>query len=314
MDAAALVVGVDVSKHTLDVVVGSSGRVRQFTNDGAGIDRCITLFSSEKDVLLIVEATGGFEHALVAAATTKGISVVVVNPRQVRDFARSTGQLAKTDQIDARMLALFGERVRPEPRPLPDETLAALQALVARRVQIIEMLVAERNRLGFSRDTYVRRSITQHVRWLERQLVDVDRDLGSAIKSSPIWRAKDDLLRSVPGVGPVTSRTLLAQLPELGAISRKQIAALVGVAPLAKDSGLMRGKRLVWGGRAPVRAALYMAALVASRCNPTIKAFYVRLLAAGKPKKVALVACAHKLLLILNAMARTSTPWTPALG
>jgi transposase len=227
----------------------------------------------------------------------------------VRDFAKSTGQLAKTDRLDAHVLALFAERVRPEPRPLPDAAAHALTGLLARRRQLLEMLTAERNRLGTAVPA-VRRSLTAHIRWLERQLGDVDRDLDAAVKASPLWRAKEDLLRSVPGIGRVVSRTLIANLPELGQLDRKRIAALVGVAPLARDSGTLRGRRLVWGGRAPVRAVLYMGALVASRRNPVIRAFYARLVAAGKPKKVALTACMRKLLTIANAIMRTHTPWT----
>jgi transposase len=218
------------------------------------------------------------------------------------------GKLAKTDSIDAHVLALFAERVRPPIRPLPDEALRTLDALLTRRRQLIEMLVAERNRLAHALPP-VEKSLKQHIRWLERRLADVDSDLDQTIQQSPVWRAKEDLLRSVPGVGPIVSRTLLADLPELGALNRKQIAALVGVAPLAKDSGTLRGKRMVWGGRAPVRAVLYMGALIASRHNPVIRDFYQRLVAAGKPKKVALTACMRKLLVILNTMVRNNTRW-----
>jgi transposase len=259
----------------------------------------------------VLEATGGFEHAVVAALAAAGLPVVVANPRQVRDFARATGQLAKTDAIDAQVLALFAERVRPEPRRLPDEAAQALDALLTRRRQLLDMLVAEKNRLGFARPV-VRRGITQHIRWLERRLGDVDHELGQMIEHSPVWRATDDLLRSVPGVGPVLSRTLLGELPELGQLNRKQIAALVGVAPLARDSGTLRGKRVVWGGRAPIRTVLYMSTLAAARCNPVIRAFYLHLRAAGKPAKVALTACMRKLLVILNAMVRANTHWQQA--
>jgi transposase len=239
--------------------------------------------------------------------------VVIVNPRQVRDFARSTGQLAKTDRIDARMLALFAERVRPTPKPLPDEAAQELDALLTRRRQLLEMIVAEKNRFSSAAIT-LRKGIREHIRYLERHLKGVDVEIEERVHNSPIWQAKEDLLRSVPGVGPVLSRTLIAELPELGQLTEKQIAALVGVAPLARDSGKMRGRRLVWGGRAPVRAVLYMAALVASRNNPVIRAFYLRLRAAGKPPKVALTACMRKLLVILNAMVRASTPWNPGLA
>ena len=234
--------------------------------------------------------------------------MVVANPRQVRDFAKATGQLAKTDRLDANLLALFAERVQPTPRPLPDAALQALEALITRRRQLLDMVTAERNRLEHA-SASIRRNITDHLRWLARRVAAVDRDLDDTIQKSPVWRAKEDLLRTVPGIGPVVSRTLLADLPELGQLNRKQIAALVGVAPLARDSGTLRGKRTVWGGRAPVRAVLYMGALVAARRNTVIKAFYLRLIAAGKPKKVALIACMRKLLTILNAMMRTNTTW-----
>ncbi len=256
----------------------------------------------------MLEATGGYEAALVAALAAAGLPVVVANPRQVRDFARATGQLAKTDALDAQILALFAERVRPTPRPLPDESVRALDALITRRRQLLGMLTAERNRLLIAPPA-VRRDVQQHIRFLERRIREADDDLHTAVKASPAWRVRDDLLQSVPGVGRVVSFTLLAELPELGRLSRKEIAALVGVAPLACDSGTLRGKRLVYGGRAPVRAVLYMAALVASRRNPVIRAFYERLRAAGKPAKVALTACMRKLLTILNAMARSGTPW-----
>jgi transposase len=237
----------------------------------------------------------------------------VVNPRQVRDFARATGELAKTDRLDAGILALFAERIRPEVRPLADEALEALDALLTRRRQLLEMLQAERNRQGqvFGRGTkVVKQSLKAHIAYLERELRMTDTELGRAVRESPVWREKEELYRSVPGVGRVMALALLAELPELGQLNRKQIAKLAGVAPLARDSGTLRGKRLIYGGRATLRATLYMAALVASRRNPVIRAFYLRLLAAGKPKKLALTACMRKLLTILNAMARTQTPWS----
>jgi transposase len=302
-------VGVDVAKAELVWAVRPSDASGTAANDEAGIAHLVQGLRRLAPTLVVLEATGGHERALVAALATAELPVVVANPRQVRDFAKSTGQLAKTDRLDADILALFAERVRPEPRPLPDAAAHALTGLLARRRQLLEMLTAERNRLGTAVPA-VRRSLTAHIRWLERQLDDVDRDLDAAVKASPVWRAKEDLLRSVPGIGRVVSRTLIANLPELGHLDRKQIAALVGVAPLARDSGTLRGRRLVWGGRAPVRAVLYMGALVASRRNPVIRAFYLRLVAAGKPKKVALTACMRKLLTIVNAMMRTHTPWT----
>jgi transposase len=234
--------------------------------------------------------------------------VAVVPPRQVRDFAKAVGQLAKTDALDAALLARFAEAVRPPPRPLPAAAQQELAALLARRRQVVAMLTAERQRLGPARPA-VRERLRAHVRWLERELADLDDDLGRTLRASPVWRAKEDLLRSVPGVGRVVALTLLAELPELGTLDRKRIAALVGVAPVACDSGALRGKRLVWGGRGRVRAALYMAALTATRHNPALRAFYARLLRAGKAKKVALTACMHKLLLILNAIVHAGAPW-----
>jgi transposase len=293
------------------VAVRPSGQHWQLANEEAALTTLLARLQPLAPTLVVLEATGGFEHAVAAALATAGVPIVVANPRQVRDFARSTGQLAKTDAIDAQTLALFAERVRPVPRPLPDAAAQALDAVLTRRRQLLEMLTAERNRLGLARSPVVRR-IRHHIRWLERELADVDRDLGRLIEQSPVWRAKDDLLQSVPGVGPVVSRTLLGELPELGRLTHKQIAALVGVAPLARDSGMRRGTRCVWGGRAPVRAVLYMGALVATRWNPVIRSFYQRLRTAGKPKKVALVACMRKLLTILNAMARTETYWRHA--
>jgi len=308
MTGPAVFVGIDVAKATLDIALRPSGERWQLPNEDAALAPLLARLTPAAPALIVLEATGGFEHAVVAALAAVGLPVVVANPRQVRDFARATGQLAKTDAIDAQVLALFAERVRPAPRSLPDEAAQALDAVLTRRRQLLEMLGAERNRLGLARAP-VRRGITHHIRWLERQLADVDHDLGQRIEASPVWRATDNLLQSVPGVGPIVSRTLLGELPELGRLTRKQIAALVGVAPLARDSGTLRGKRLVWGGRAPLRTVLYMGALVATRYNPVIRAFYHRLRAAGKPAKVALTACMRKLLVILNAMVRTNTHW-----
>jgi transposase len=313
MSDPAVCVGIDVAKATLDIVVRPSGERWQLANAEAALSDLVSRLRALAPTLVVLEATGGFEHATVAALAAAGLPVVVANPRQVRDFARATGQLAKTDIIDAAILALFAERVRPAPRPLPDDAAQALDAVLARRRQLLEMLVAEKNRLGFARPP-VRKGIQQHIRWLEHQLGDVDDELGRLVEQSPLWRARDNLLQSVPGIGPVVSRTLLGELPELGQLNRKQIAALVGVAPLARDSGTLRGRRLVWGGRAPVRAALYMGALVATRWNPVIRAFYQRLRAAGKPAKVALVACMRKLLTILNAMVRSNTTWNARIA
>jgi transposase len=311
-NAAPVFVGIDVAKADLAVAVRPQTEAWLVPNDDKGIQDLVARLRTVAPTLLVLEATGGYERPLVAALAAAGFPLVVANPRQVRDFARATGQLAKTDSIDASILALFAERVRPEPRPLSDDATQALDALLTRRRQLLEMLVAERNRLTHARPA-IRRDIAQHVRWLERRLHDVDTDLDQAIQTSPVWRAKENLLRSAPGVGPVLSRTLIGDLPELGTLNRKQIAALVGVAPLARDSGTLKGKRLVWGGRAPVRAVLYMAALVATRRNPIIRRFYQRLLATGKPKKLALTACMRKLLTILNAMMRTQTTWRQPL-
>ncbi len=308
MMTPGLFVGIDVAKAELVVAIRPGGERWSVPNDDTGVERLRDHVRRLAPTLVVLEATGGYEYAIVAALAAVQLPLVVANPRQVRDFARATGQLAKTDRIDADTLALFAERVRPDPRPLTDEATRALDGRLTRRRQVVEMLTAERNRLTHALPT-IRRDITQHIRWLERRLHEVDRDLDHTIQASPVWRATENLLRSAPGVGPILSRTLLGELPELGILNRKQIAALVGVAPLARDSGTLKGKRLVWGGRAPVRAALYMGALVASRRNPVIRAFYQRLLAAGKPKKLALTACMRKLLTILNAMMRTQTVW-----
>ena len=301
-------VGIDVSKAALDIATHPTAQCWQSPNDEPGIRDLVQRLRQLRPALLVLEATGGYEQPVAAACAAAGLPVVVANPRQVRDFAKATGQLAKTDTIDAAILALFAARVQPAVRPLPEAEVQMLDALLTRRRQLLEMLTAEKNRLEHARPP-IRRGITTHIRWLQRRIQDVDDDLDTTIQQSPIWRAKENLLRSVPGIGPVISRTLLGELPELGTLSHKQIAALVGVAPLNRDSGTLRGRRLVWGGRAPVRAALFMGALVAARRNPVIRSFYQRLLAAGKPKKVALTACMRKLLIILNAMARTNTPW-----
>lgn len=308
MTASPIFVGVDVAKETLDVGLRPSGEGWSVTNEEAGVTALVARLRSLSPALVVCEATGGFERAVIAALAAAGLPVVVANPRQVRDFARATGQLAKTDRLDAGILALFAERVRPTPRPLPDDAAQLLDAVLTRRRQLLEMLTAEKNRLGFAPKP-LHRGIQAHIRWLERQLDDVTKELAGLIEASPVWRAKDDLLQSVPGVGPIVSYTLLGELPELGTLSHKQIAALAGVAPLARDSGTLRGKRIVWGGRASVRTALFMAALCGRRWNPALKVFYDRLIAAGKPKKVALIACARKLLTILNAMMRNNTHW-----
>jgi transposase len=307
-------IGIDVAKRQLDIADGPSGERWSAANDLAGIAGLVERLKASGPVALIVlEATGGYEIPVVAALTAAALPVVVVNARQVRDFARAVGKLAKTDAIDAAVLAHFAEAVRPELRALPDDLTQTLQGWLARRRQLLEMLLAEEQRLAIAARS-IRPQIQQHVEWLRSQLRGVDAELQSLIRQSPIWREHENLLRTVPGVGPVLATTLLADLPELGRLNRKQIAALVGVAPLNRDSGLQRGSRHIWGGRAPVRSALYMATVSAVRCNAVIRAFFERLCAAGKPKKVALTACMRKLLTILNAMMHTHTSWQPALA
>ena len=307
MSKGSIFVGIDVSKTQLDLAMRPAGRFSA-PNDEAGCAQVLERLRAVSPTLVVMEATGGLEIPLTGVLAAAGVPVAVVNPRQVRDFAKATGQLAKTDVLDAQVLAHFAEVIRPDPRPLPDEQTQILAAILARRRQLIEMLTAEKNRLGSAR-TPVRTSLRTHITWLERELAHTDTALAHAIQASPVWRENDDLLRSAPGVGPVLTTTLLADLPELGTLGHKQMAALVGVAPLNRDSGRWRGKRTVWGGRGQVRAVLYMAALVATRFNPVIRVFYQRLLAAGKAKKVALTACMHKLLTILNAMMKHRTPW-----
>ena len=312
MSPAKVYVGIDVAKDWLDVAQRPGGEAWRVASDETGVAALVERLKGVRPTLVVLEATGGLQIPAVAALAAAGLRTVVVNPRQVRQFAGATGRLAKTDAIDAQGLTQFGEAVRPEVRPLPDAATQELSALVARRRQLIEMLTAEKNRLRLAAEK-VRPNIGAHIRWLEGELLDLEGGLGDVIRSSPVWRERDNLLRSVPGVGPVLSSVLLADLPELGKLSRKEVAALVGVAPLNRDSGLFRGRRQVWGGRSHVRTALYMATLVASRHNPAIKSFYQRLLSAGKAKKVALTACMRKLLTILNAMMRHQAPWQHAL-
>ncbi len=310
MAQAVVYVGIDVAQQRLDVSVGAEGEMWHVGNDVVGIavlrERLVALAPAR----VVLEATGGLERGLVAALDAAGLSVSVVNPRQVRHFARAAGRLAKTDVIDAQMLARFGKVMQPPVRPLPDAQTQALREVVTRRRRVVTMLTAERNYLAHA-TRWVRRQVKQSIAGLQRQLEALDRELKRLIQASLVWRAQAHLLSSVPGVGAVTATCLLAELPELGTLNRKQIAALVGVAPHNRDSGNYRGKRSVWGGRAPVRASLYMATLVATRYNAVIKAFYVRLCAAGKPKKVALTACMRKLLTTLNHMLRTQSPWKP---
>ena len=301
-------VGIDVSKAQMDVAVRPTGERWVVSYDDAGVAELVSRMVDLEPALVLMESTGGLELSLVAALAAAALPVVVVNPRQVRDFARATGTLAKTDALDAAVLAHFADVVRPSVRPLKDAETQVLSSLASRRNQVMTMLVSEKNRLGTAISA-VRPRIGAHITWLEQELEDLDGGLRQTLRRSPVWREKDDLLRSVPGVGDQLSLTLLAYLPELGTLNRKQIAALVGVAPFNRDSGTLRGKRTVWGGRSRVRAVLYMAALVSSRYNAVIRDFYQRLLAAGKAKKVALVACMRKLLVILNAMLKHHSPW-----
>lgn len=307
-DSAAVVVGIDVSKARLDVAVLPGGEAWSCGNDEAGIKDLVDRVRVFRAGLVVLEATGGYELGVTMALAEQDIPLVVANPRQVRDFARATGRLAKTDQLDAHILALFGQQVAPEPRPLADEAAQELRALLTRRRQLVDMLSAERHRLDLARKR-VRKSLKAHIAYLERELRISNTELTGLIRESPLWREKDDLLQSVPGIGQITSQTLVAELPELGHLGRREIAALVGVAPLNRDSGTRRGVRHTWGGRSSVRRVLFMAALVAVRWNPTIRTFYQRLIAAGKPKKVALVACMRKLLSILNTMVRNNQRW-----
>jgi len=301
-------VGIDVSKERLDVHFLPGGDRFAVANDDAGIGFLLEKLRARSVELVVLEASGRYERPAAAAVASSGIAVAVVNPRQARDFAKATGKLAKTDRIDAEVLARFARAVGPRPSVLPDEQARALQAILARRRQLLEMLVAEKNRLLMAPEPVAKR-VRAHVKWLEKEISRTDSDLDEAVEASAVWKENEALLKSVPGVGPVLARTLLAELPELGTLTHRSLSALVGVAPFNRDSGTLRGKREVWGGRAPVRAALYMGALVATRHNPTLKEFYGRLLAAGKPKKVALVACMRKLLSILNAMMRDRTDW-----
>jgi transposase len=301
-------IGIDVSQATLDLAISPNGEQWQHTNDTSGIADLVERLRTLQPERIVLEATGGYELAAVAALGIAGLPVVVVNPRQVREFARSMGRLAKTDALDAQVLALFAARIQPELRPLPDATTRELSALLARRRQLIDMRTAEANRLKLALEA-VRGDIREHLRYLDKRIKDLDRELHDRLRASPLWREKDNLLRSIPGVGPVLTTTLLADVPELGTTGHKQLAALVGLAPLNRDSGRWRGKRSIWGGRGHVRAVLYMATLTAVRLNPVLKALYERLLRSGKPRMVAIVACMHKLLRICNAVLSNQTPW-----
>lgn len=308
MESKGRYIGIDVSKERLDVAMRPGEEQWSVANEEDGIGGLVSRLQQMGPSLVVLEATGGLEITLTAALASAELPVVVVNPRHVRDFARATGQLAKTDRLDATVIARFGEALKPSPRPLRDAESQALAALLTRRRQVVTMITSEKNRLHAA-SRPMRREIQRHISWLEKSLTTLDADLGDSLRQSSLWREKDNQLRSVPGVGHVLSVTLLADLPELGTLDRRRIASLVGVAPLNRDSGTMRGKRTVWGGRARVRAALYMGTLVATRFNPVIKTFYQRLCAAGKPKKLALTACMRKLLSILNSMLKHGTQW-----
>lgn len=304
-----IAVGIDVSKDRLDVAVRPGGEVFAVERNASGVDRLIERMRVLAPTIIALEATGGFETVVAAALAAAVLPVVVVNPAQIRAFARALGQRAKTDPIDAAVIAHFAEATKPEPRPLADEATRLLADLVARRRQIIEMIGAEsqrEKRIGVPR---LRKSIRRVIGMLEKELAELDGDIDAGVRGSPAWREKEDLLASVPGVGPIISRTLIADLPELGTLSRKQIAALAGLAPFTRQSGHWKGRSFIGGGRASVRTALFMGAMVAMRHNPILKAFFGRLIAAGKPKMVALIAVARKLLTILNAIVRDKRPW-----
>jgi transposase len=305
-------IGIDVSKRRLDIAVRPSGEVFALDRNPAGLEQLSERLRSLSPQIVALEATGGFETVVAAALAATGLPVVVVNPGQIRAFARALGQRAKTDPIDAMVIAHFAEATGLKPRPLPDEATRLLADLVTRRRQILEMLVAERQRHERMLAAHLRKSIARLIKALEKELFSLDTDIGDAVRSSPAWRDKEDLLASVPGVGPVISRTLIAELPELGQLNRKQIAALVGLAPFTRQSGQWRGKSFIGGGRSAVRSALFMGAMVAKQHNPVLKAFFDRLIAAGKPKMVALIAVARKLLTILNAILRDNKPWQTA--
>jgi transposase len=306
-------IGIDVSKATLDAACRKSAEYRQFNNNARGIETLLGWLKVQQPELVVLEATGGLELPLVAELAHVGLPVAVVNPRRIREFARSIGQLAKTDKLDAKVIAHFGEATHPEPRKLPTEQEEKLTALLTRRRQIVEMLTAERNRVHSARIAMQAR-IDIHIQWLNQELMDLDIEISDFIHQSTLWKEKNTLLQSVPGVGKVTSATMLAMLPELGTLNRQKIAALVGVAPVNKDSGRRQRKRRVFGGRANVRSVLYMAALSASKHNPKIKAFYNHLIDMGKEKKVALTACMRKLLVILNAMVRANQPFEASMA
>jgi transposase len=311
MNARDVFIGVDVSKDTLDVAVRPTGEEMSFANTEDGVAVMRDFIQSFSPRLIVLEATGGWEGVGVSALAAKGLPVVVVNPRQVRNFAKATGLLAKTDKIDARILARFAEAVKPEVRPLKDEEAQRLEAFLTRRGQLLQMLTAEKNRLVLA-PRWTEKDIQAHIAWLDKELAKVNKGLQNLIKKSPLWRERDEILQSAKGVGPTMSIPLVSDLPELGTLNGKKIAALVGIAPLNRDSGKYRGRRGIWGGRSQVRVVLYMAARAAIRFNPVIRAFAERLKKAGKPYKVVVTACMRKLLTILNAMVKNGTRWRPA--
>ena len=305
-------VGIDVSKDRLDVHVRPGGEVFVVSRDGSGLEELVGRLQALDPTLVAVEATGGFETIVAAAVAGAALPLAVVNPAQVRHFAQAVGKRAKTDPIDAGVIAHFAEAVRPVPRTLPDEAARLLAELVGRRRQIIDMIVAERQREKRATNVRVRKSLARHLAMLEKELGAIDQDINTLVRGSPLWRVKEDLLASVPGIGKTLARTLLAELPELGSLDRRHIASLAGLAPYTRQSGRWRGRSMIGGGRSAVRSASFMAALVASRHNPPLKDFYLRLICAGKPKMVALIAVARKLLTILNAILRDNRPWQSA--
>jgi transposase len=312
MEQHSPVIGIDVAKEHLDVHVRPTDEAWRVSNDDAGLTTLVTRLRALRPLVIVLEASGGYEVPLTATLASAALPLAVVNPRQIRAYARAVGQLAKTDRLDAHVIARFAEAVRPAARPVPDEQARALGELIARRRQLVDMLVAEQNRRGLVRDRRLQRHVDAHIAWLEEALRRLDHDLTTLIRTTPAWRDTDDLLRSVPGIGPVTACTLIADLPELGHLDRRRIAALAGLAPFARDSGLFRGRRAITGGRPQVRRVLYMATLSAIRFNPKIREFHQRLVAAGRPGKVAVTAAMRKLLTILNAMLRDRRPWQPA--
>ena len=308
MNTAGVVAGIDVSKDWLDVALGAESL--RVANETVGVSGLIERLQAMSVELVVMEATGGYETQAASAIAGAGLRLAVVNPRQVRDFAKATGRLAKNDRIDAHVIAAFGQAIEPQIVRLPDEQTRELQGLLLRRSQLVGMRVQETNRLALMEGA-MRKQIKSHIAWLDKAIDEVTTDLTARLRQSPVWREKDELLRSLKGIGPLTSGTLMSSLPELGQLDRRSIAALVGVAPFNRDSGAFRGRRAIWGGRAHIRRMLYMAAIAAIRSNPVIKPFYERLIARGKPHKVAVVACMRKMLTILNAMTRSNTHWTP---